>query len=104
MSVAAGLEGIPGIIPNLIDPPAGCRFNPRCEHVMDVSAGGAFRQRLKVGAGHSASCFLYAARCMNPLLEVRELRKFFPVHGGLLNRKMADFPRCRWRQLRAAGG
>jgi len=28
---------------------------------------------------------------MNHLLEVRELRKFFPVRGGLLNRKMADF-------------
>lgn len=28
---------------------------------------------------------------MNHLLEVRELRKFFPVHGGLLNRKVADF-------------
>ena len=28
---------------------------------------------------------------MNHLLEVRDLRKFFPVHGGLLNRKVADF-------------
>ncbi|MDE2777110.1 MAG: ATP-binding cassette domain-containing protein [Chloroflexota bacterium] len=28
---------------------------------------------------------------MNHLLEVRELHKFFPVRGGLLNRKMADF-------------
>ena len=28
---------------------------------------------------------------MNHLLEVRELRKFFPVRGGLLNRKTADF-------------
>ena len=53
-----GLDGIPGIIPNLINPPSGCRFNPRCEHVMDIC-----RERvppaIEVGAGHSASCFLY---------------------------------------------
>ncbi len=28
---------------------------------------------------------------MSHLLEVRELRKYFPVHGGLFNRKTADF-------------
>ncbi len=28
---------------------------------------------------------------MNHLLEVRDLKKFFPVQGGLLNRKLADF-------------
>ena len=28
---------------------------------------------------------------MNYLLEVQDLKKFFPVHGGLLNRKVADF-------------
>ncbi len=31
-----GLQGIDGVIPNLIDPPAGCRFHTRCPHVMDV--------------------------------------------------------------------
>lgn len=25
------LKVIPGVIPNLIEPPSGCRFNPRCE-------------------------------------------------------------------------
>ena len=28
------LTGIAGSPPNLADPPAGCRFNPRCPHVM----------------------------------------------------------------------
>ena len=28
---------------------------------------------------------------MSHLLEVKNLQKYFPVHGGLLNRKMADF-------------
>ena len=31
-----GLEGIQGHIPDLISPPLGCRFHPRCAHVMDI--------------------------------------------------------------------
>jgi peptide/nickel transport system ATP-binding protein len=27
---------IPGHIPRYIDPPPGCRFNPRCEHIMPI--------------------------------------------------------------------
>ena len=30
------IEGIPGAPPDLRRPPAGCRFHPRCPHVMDV--------------------------------------------------------------------
>ncbi len=30
------LEFIPGTPPNLINPPAGCRFHPRCPYAMDV--------------------------------------------------------------------
>ena len=53
-----GLEGIPGMIPNLIDPPAGCRFHPRCEHVMDACRADV-PPAVAVGEEHSASCFLY---------------------------------------------
>jgi peptide/nickel transport system ATP-binding protein len=28
------LEAIPGVVPNLLNPPPGCRFAPRCPHVM----------------------------------------------------------------------
>jgi len=31
-----GLTSIPGEPPNLLDPPKGCRFHPRCSEVMDV--------------------------------------------------------------------
>jgi peptide/nickel transport system ATP-binding protein len=33
---ASELRTIPGSVPDLIDPPAGCRFHPRCVHAMDV--------------------------------------------------------------------
>ena len=29
------LRTIPGVLPNLADPPAGCRFAPRCTHAVD---------------------------------------------------------------------
>ena len=30
------LQIIPGMVPNLIYPPNGCRFHPRCEHAMQI--------------------------------------------------------------------
>jgi len=33
-----GLHYIPGAPPNLIDPPSGCRFHPRCPNAMKVCA------------------------------------------------------------------
>ena len=53
-----GLEGIPGMIPNLINPPAGCRFHPRCDHAMDICRESV-PPAIDVGAEHTASCFLY---------------------------------------------
>ncbi len=35
---ASELETIPGSVPDLIDPPTGCRFHPRCAHAMEVCA------------------------------------------------------------------
>jgi oligopeptide/dipeptide ABC transporter ATP-binding protein len=54
------LEGIPGTIPNLIRPPAGCRFHPRCPRVMDVCRA-VKPIPVPVAAGHSVSCHLYPA-------------------------------------------
>lgn len=30
------LQTIPGTVPNLIHPPTGCRFHPRCPYAMDI--------------------------------------------------------------------
>jgi len=52
------LHTIAGSVPNLIDPPSGCRFHPRCPHAMPVCSA----QRPPVtdeGAGHTVACYLY---------------------------------------------
>ncbi len=55
-----GLVGIPGMIPNLIDPPSGCRFHPRCQHTMDICRQ-AVPKPVPVGEQHTAACTLYEA-------------------------------------------
>jgi len=51
-------EGIPGRIPNYIEPPSGCRFHPRCDHRMAICNTEA-PELFAVGDGHRAACFLY---------------------------------------------
>lgn len=53
------LEGIKGIIPNLIDPPQGCRFHPRCSEVMDICRHQV-PQSTPIGTEHKVSCHLYS--------------------------------------------
>jgi len=52
--------GIPGRIPDYLHPPSGCRFHPRCPHVMPI----CHRQKppfFAVDEEHQAACFLYDA-------------------------------------------
>jgi peptide/nickel transport system ATP-binding protein len=51
-------QGIPGRIPNYLHPPSGCRFHPRCEHVMTVCEQEV-PLFFDVGESHLAACFLY---------------------------------------------
>lgn len=51
-------EGVTGRIPNYLTPPAGCRFHPRCPHVMPVCE----KERppfFDVEDAHQVACFLY---------------------------------------------
>jgi peptide/nickel transport system ATP-binding protein len=52
---------IPGLPPNLLDPPPGCLFHPRCPHVMDIcrTVIPEFRQ---VRPGRPVACHLYNER------------------------------------------
>jgi peptide/nickel transport system ATP-binding protein len=46
--------------PSLINPPAGCRFHPRCQYAMPVCKE-SFPPRTDLGGGHWTNCFLYGA-------------------------------------------
>lgn len=52
------LTPIKGLVCNMMDPPRGCKFNPRCEHTMDIC-----RQEIptfkEVAPGHWAACHLH---------------------------------------------
>jgi len=51
------MESIPGSPPNLLQPPPGCRFHPRCPHAMDICS----REEpplVEVEPGHLAACWL----------------------------------------------
>jgi len=53
------LVGIPGEPPDLINPPPGCRFHPRCPFAMDICR----REEpplIEVEKGHFVACWLYA--------------------------------------------
>lgn len=50
------LRVIPGNIPNLIEPPTGCRFHPRCEHADEACKRQAAVLE-KVGPEHFVACY-----------------------------------------------
>ncbi|HSB78291.1 MAG TPA: ABC transporter ATP-binding protein [Candidatus Methylomirabilis sp.] len=49
---------IPGRIPNLIDPPGGCRFHPRCP-IAKASCSQNLPEPVEVADGHMVSCLEY---------------------------------------------
>jgi peptide/nickel transport system ATP-binding protein len=53
---AAPKKGLDGIPPNLANPPAGCRFHPRCPLAMDICRRENPRM-LPAGTGHRVACF-----------------------------------------------
>jgi oligopeptide/dipeptide ABC transporter ATP-binding protein len=52
------LHVLPGSIPDLVSPPAGCRFHPRCSLRMQKCAQEE-PPAFEVAAGHMAKCWLY---------------------------------------------
>jgi oligopeptide/dipeptide ABC transporter ATP-binding protein len=55
---AQELETMPGSPPDLIEPPAGCRFHPRCPHPMEKCS--SLEPPMKeIEDGHRAACWLY---------------------------------------------
>jgi len=51
-------EGIPGMVPDYLNPPRGCRFHPRCEHRMPI-CDQVRPEMVEVGPGRFVECHLY---------------------------------------------
>jgi peptide/nickel transport system ATP-binding protein len=103
---SAKLQTIDGAPPNLLHPPEGCRFRPRCGYAVelcrqtpdqveptpghtvachrwgDLAAGNRSLAAAAVAAGNSALANGSAA----PILQIRGVSKFFPIGGGILRR------------------
>jgi peptide/nickel transport system ATP-binding protein len=50
------IRGIPGEVPVLVNPPAGCRFHPRCEFAT-AECRGARPEITRLGAAHTTRCY-----------------------------------------------
>lgn len=58
-NIARGaLQGVAGSVPNLLDPPTGCRFHPRCA-LVQAQCQGAFPPLVATGPEHEVACVLY---------------------------------------------
>jgi peptide/nickel transport system ATP-binding protein len=55
------LLSIEGAVPNLVDPPDGCRFHPRCPEARDICRRH-FPDTVDMGDDHTVACYLYTDR------------------------------------------
>ena len=101
---SAKLATIDGAPPNLLAPPEGCRFRPRCPFAIEkchqvppfaeaepghlVSCHRVHEiEALDPQAGHAASSAKIAAgNGAEVILDMRHLSKFFPIRSGLFRR------------------
>ncbi len=97
------LQTIEGAPPNLLRPPEGCRFRPRCRYAVD--ACHRTPDHTEPEPGHTVACHRWddldavdhsfaatatardaasADRRDGPILKITRVSKFFPVGGGFL--------------------
>ncbi len=87
---------IPGAVPNLIAPPSGCRFHPRCPTRMPICS-----QEKPPIVEHAAGSLgglppvSRPARkdgrpCLRTSSTSEQLKKYYPVTGGVFRRHVAD--------------
>ena len=53
------IDGIPGTLPDPVDPPEGCRFAPRCEHAVPECRTDDHPEEVPVSGDHLAACIYY---------------------------------------------
>ena len=61
LSQEGELQSIEGSVPNLVTPPSGCRFHPRCPHAMEVCKG-VFPEMIEVAKNHQVACYWVASK------------------------------------------
>lgn len=57
LSGETNYQGIPGTLPDYRQPPAGCRFHPRCEHAMNICQTRP--PDIAISDNHHTACWLY---------------------------------------------
>lgn len=72
------MASIPGTVPNLISPPKGCRFHPRCEYRMDICEK-AKPKLVDLGNSHKVACFLFS----NEIERKAEEETIFDTPGSI---------------------
>jgi peptide/nickel transport system ATP-binding protein len=57
-SQKGALHSIEGSVPNLVNPPPGCRFHPRCRHAMGICRD-KFPSLAEIEKNHAVACYLW---------------------------------------------
>lgn len=57
LTMKGALKSIEGNVPNLVAPPSGCRFHPRCPHCLEICKT-VLPSLIDVGANHLVACHL----------------------------------------------
>ncbi len=98
------LQTIDGAPPNLLNPPEGCRFRPRCRFAIEACT--TVPPRVSVAPDHMVACHRHseiaaldpepasqvtasktqASAAAAPLVDIRGVSKHFRIGGGLLRR------------------
>jgi len=63
-SQEGALQSIDGNVPNLVNPPSGCRFHPRCKDAKTICKK-AFPETKELGNNHQVACYLYTNKSRN---------------------------------------
>jgi peptide/nickel transport system ATP-binding protein len=56
------IEAIPGVPPDLKNPPSGCRFHPRCPSYIEGICERTSPELIEIAPSHRVSCFLYGGK------------------------------------------
>ena len=92
-NIEGKLQSIEGAVPNLVHPPSGCRFHPRCPHRIKL-CDQKTPPLEDIGdnpPGGLPCIWPDRGRCgMSKLLEIKDLLRYYPIKGGILRRTVGN--------------